>query len=120
MKNQIKRIIAVAILIIVLAIGGHYAYEQYNTNPRIEASNKIIEAKGIKLNDTDKGIVDEILKNDTDLEYAYITHSGNTVMLTVKFNKGIQDKAKYSKINKYMAEVRAQYKGKNINVKTMP
>ena len=70
-------------------------------------------------NDTDKALVYEILK-DSDLEYAYITHNGDTVMLTVKFTKGILDKDKYLKVSKYMDIVSAQYKDKNVNVTMIP
>jgi len=72
-----------------------------------------------KINDTDKNLVYEILK-DSDLEYAYITHNGDTVMLTVKFRKGIQDKDKYLKVSKYMDKVSAQYKDRNVNVTMIP
>ena len=72
-----------------------------------------------KTNDTDKALVYEILK-DSDLEYAYITHNGDTVMLTVKFTKGILDKDKYLKVSKYMDIVSAQYKDKNVNVTMIP
>ncbi|MFL0194308.1 hypothetical protein ACJDU8_01770 [Clostridium sp. WILCCON 0269] len=113
MKKQTK-IIAAVIIVIIVAVGGYYGYQKYNQH-----NTQILKYKGVKLNDTDKTIVDEVLKSN-DLEYAYITHNGSTVMLTVKFKKGIQSKDRYLKINKYMAQLKAYYKDKNINVKTMP
>lgn len=119
MRKQTK-IIAVLVLVIVVAIGGYYGYQKHNLNKRIHTSNRLMQDKGIKQNNTDKVIVDEILKNDTDLEYAYISHNDETIMLNLKFKKGMQDKDKYSKVSKYMEKIRAQYKGKNINATMIP
>ncbi|MFL0194322.1 hypothetical protein ACJDU8_01845 [Clostridium sp. WILCCON 0269] len=119
MKKQAK-IIAAVVLVIIVAIGGYYGYQKYGFNKRVQASDKIMEDKGIKPNNIDKAITDEILKIDPDLEYAYISHNGNTVMLTLKFKKGIQDKNKYSNVSKYMDKARAYYKGKNINAMIIP
>ncbi|MEY8764952.1 MULTISPECIES: hypothetical protein [Clostridium] len=72
--------------------------------------------KGIKQNNPDNFIVQGMMKNDNDLEYAYISHNGDeTVMLNLKFKKGIQNKDKYVKLSRYMKKVRAEYKGKNVN-----
>lgn len=119
MKKQ-TRIIAAIVLALVVIIGGYYGYQKYNLNKRVQTSDKMMKDKGIKQNNTDKSIVDEILKNDTDLEYAYISHNGETIMLNLKFKKGIQDKDKYTKVSKYMEKVRAQYKGKNVNATMIP
>lgn len=119
MKKQTKIVVAV-ILAIVVAIGGYYGYKKHNNNTKVQTSAKIMNYNGVKLNSKDKAIVDEILNNDTNLEYAYITHTGNTVMLTIEFKKGVQDKEKASAVDKYMKQLKAQYEDKNINVKTMP
>lgn len=113
MKKQTK-IIIVIIAVIVLAIGGYYSYQKNNFNKRLQASNKIMKDKGVKLNNTDKPIVNKILKGN-DLEYAYITHDDNTVTLALKFKKDMQDKEKYSKMNEYVDQLKTYYKGKTIN-----
>ncbi|UZQ49415.1 hypothetical protein [Clostridium kluyveri] len=119
MEKQAK-IIAAVVLVMIVTVGGYYCYQKYSFNKRIHTSNKMMQDKDIKQNNTDKAIVDEILKNDTDLEYAYISHNDETIMLNLKFKKGIQDKDKYSKVSKYMEKIRAQYKGKNINATMIP
>ncbi|BAH07795.1 hypothetical protein [Clostridium kluyveri] len=112
MKKQTKVIIIVAI--IVVAIGGYYSYQKNNFNKRSQASDKIMKDKGVKPNNTDKSIVNKILKDD-DLDYAYITHDDNNVTLALKFKKDMQDKEKYSKMNKYVDQLKTYYKGKTIN-----
>ncbi|APM40342.1 hypothetical protein [Clostridium kluyveri] len=119
MKKKTK-IIAAVVLVMIVAIGGYYCYEKYSLNKRIQTSNKIMQDKGVQQNNIDKAILDEIFKNDSDLEYAYISHNDETIMLNLKLKKGIQDKDKYSKISKYMDKLRAQYKGKNINATVIP
>lgn len=119
MKKQSKIILAVVIAGIVCG-GGYCSYQKYNLNKRIEISNKLIKDKGIKPSNVDKGIVDEILKSDNKLEHAYISHNGDTIMLNLKFKKGISDKDKYSKVSKYMDMVREKYKGKNVNTTIVP
>lgn len=119
MKKQTKTIAAV-VLVMVVIIGGYYGYQKHNLNKRIQTSNKMMKDKAIKQNNADKAIVDKILKNDADLEYAYISHNDETIMLNLKFKKEIQDKDKYSKVSKYMEKIRAQYKGKNVNATVTP
>ncbi|MCD3217532.1 hypothetical protein G8S55_09770 [Clostridium botulinum C] len=119
MKKQSKIILSVIIAGIV-CVGGYYGYQKHNLNKRIQVSNKLIEDKGIKPSNVDKGIVDEILKSDNKLEHAYISHNGDTIMLNLKFKKGISDKDKYSKVSKYMDMVRGKYKGKNVNTTIVP
>lgn len=119
MRKQTK-IIAAVVLAIAVAVGGYYFYQKYNFNKRLQTSDKMMKDKGIKQNNTDKAIVDEILKNDSDLEYAYISHNDKTVMLNLKFKKGIKDKDKYAKVSKYMDRLKAKYKGKNINAAIIP
>lgn len=114
MKKQTKVIIIVIVAIILVAIGGYYSYQKNNFNKRSQASDKIMKDKGVKLNNTDKSIVNKILK-DNDLDYAYITHDDNTVTLALKFKKDMQDKEKYSKMNKYVDQLKTYYKGKTIN-----
>ncbi|WP_333888196.1 hypothetical protein [Clostridium sp.] len=114
MKKQTKVIIIVIVVIILVSIGGYYSYQKNNFNKRSQASDKIMKNKGVKLNNTDKSIVNKILK-DNDLEYAYITHDDKTVTLALKFNKDMQDKEKYSKMNKYVDQLKTYYKGKTIN-----
>ncbi|AWI03118.1 hypothetical protein, partial [Clostridium drakei] len=119
MKKQTK-IIAAIVLALVVIIGGYYGYQKYSLNKRVQTSDKMMKDKGIKQNNTDKAIADEILKNDNDLEYAYISHNGETIMLNLKVKKGIQDKEKYTKVSKYMDKVRTQYKGNNVNATVIP
>lgn len=119
MKKQTK-ICVLIVLAVVLCIGGYFGYQKYSFNKRVQASDDIMKEKEVKQNDTDKTIVDDILKNDNDLEYAYISQNGDTVMLNLKFKKGIQDKDKYAKVSTYMDKVRAQYKDKNINASIIP
>ncbi|AWI03097.1 hypothetical protein, partial [Clostridium drakei] len=119
MKKQTK-VIAAIVLAVVIIIGGYYGYQKYSLNKRVQTSDKMMKDKGIKQNNTDKAIIDEMLNNDNDLEYAYISHNGETIMLNLKFKKGIQDKDKYAKVSKYMEKVRTQYKGKNINATMIP
>lgn len=114
MKKQTKVIIIVIVAIILVTIGGYYSYQKNNFNKRSQASDKIMKDKGIKLNNTDKSIVNKILKDD-DLDYAYITHDDNTVTLALKFKKDMQDKEKYSKMNKYVDQLKTYYKDKTIN-----
>lgn len=114
MKKQAKLISAI-VLAIIVSIGGYYAYQKYSLNKRVRASYKMRKDNGVKLNNTDKVIIDEILKNGTDLEYSYISHNGNTVMLTLKFKKSIKAEDRYSTVNKYMDKVRVHYKDKDIN-----
>lgn len=118
-KKQTK-IGIVIVLVVVLCVGGYYCYQKYSFNKRVQASESIVKEKEIKQNDTDKTIVDDILKNDSDLDYAYISQNGDTVMLNLKFKKGIQDKDKYAKVSTYMDKVRAQYKDKNVNATMIP
>lgn len=113
MKKQIEVIIVIVVIILV-AIGGYYSYQKNNFNKRSQASDKIMKDKGINLNNADKSIVNKILK-DNDLDYAYITHDDSTVTLALKFKKDMQDKEKYSKINKYADQLKTYYKGKTIN-----
>ncbi|NFO98837.1 hypothetical protein FDC62_11675 [Clostridium botulinum] len=119
MKKQSKIILAVVIAGIV-GVGGYYGYQKHNLNKRIEASNKLVKDKGIKPSDVDKDIVDKILKSDNKLEHAYISHNGDTIMLNLKFKKGISDKDKYSRVSKYMDMLREKYKGKNVNTTIVP
>ena len=119
-KTGIIATIVVAIVaIVVIAIGGYYGYSKYSLSKNIQTSNKIMKDKGVKQNDKDKAIVDDILKNDSSLEYAYVTHNDEAVILNIKFKNGIQDKEKFSKLGKYMDKVKSQYKGKNVNVTTI-
>lgn len=118
MKRQSK-IIFVIIAVLVVVIAGYYAYQKHDLNKRLQASDKILKAKGVKLNSTDKSITDKVLKDDNTLEYAYIKHNGNDVMLNLKFKDSIQEKDKYSKINKYLNEAKTYYKGKNVNVMSL-
>jgi len=121
LSKQTKIIfVIVLILILIVAIGGYYGYQRYNLNARVQESDKMMKANGIKQPSADKVIVDDILKNNSTLQYAYISHSGKTVMLTLKFNKGIQDKVKSANVSKYMDTVRAQYKGTNVNATVIP
>lgn len=119
MKKQTK-IIAAVILAVVVIVGGYYGYQKYSLNKKIQTSYNMMENKGTKMSSVDKTLVDEMLKNDSSLDYAYISHNSQTVMLNLKFKKGIQDKDKYSKVSKYMDKVRAKYKGKNINTTIVP
>lgn len=114
MKKQTKIIIIVIVAIILVAIAEYYSYQKNNFNKRSQASDKIMKDKGVKLNNTDKSIVNKILK-DNDLDYAYITHDDNTVTLALKFKKDMQDKDEYSKMNKYVEQLKTYYKGKPIN-----
>lgn len=115
MKKQTKIIIIIIVIVaVIVAIGGYYSYQKNNFNKRSQASDKIMKDKGVKLNNTDKSIVNKILE-DNDLDYAYITHDDNTVMLALKFKKDMQDKDKYSKMNKYVDQLKTYYKGKTIN-----
>lgn len=117
MRKQRKIAIA-TMLSIVVCVGGYLGYEKYSFNKRVQTSESMIKEKQIKNNDTDKAMVNDIL-NDKDLEYAYISPNGDTVMLTLKFKNGIQDKDKISKVSTYMDKVRAEYKGKNVNATTI-
>lgn len=119
MRKQSKIILGLVITGIVVG-GGYYGYQKHNLNKRIEISNKLIKDKGIKPSNIDKGIVDEILKSDNKLEHGYINHNGDTIMLNLKFKKGISDKDKYSRVSKYMDMVRKKYKGKNVNTTIVP
>lgn len=119
MRKQIKIILTI-VLIVVVFLGVYYGYQRYNLYKRVQTSDKMMKDKGAKSNNTDKAIVDNMLKNDSDLEYAYISHNDETIMLNLKFNSRIQDKDKYTKLSKYMDKVRAKYKGKNINVTVIP
>ncbi|WP_446898487.1 hypothetical protein ACSVC9_00740 [Clostridium sp. LBM24168] len=119
MKKRTK-IIAAAILAIVVAIAGYYFYQKYSLDKRVQTSDKMMKDKGIEQNNTDNSIVKDILKNDSDLEYAYISHNGETVMLNLKFKKSIQDKDKYARVSKYMDKLRGKYKGRNINAAMIP
>lgn len=119
MKKQYKMLIAI-VLVIIVAGGGYYCYQKYSLSKRMQASYGIMKDKGIQQNNTDNSIVKDILKNDSDLEYAYISHNGETVMLNLKFRKEIQDKHKYLKVSEYMEKIRAQYKGKNVNANMIP
>jgi archaellum component FlaF (FlaF/FlaG flagellin family) len=117
-KKQAK-IVAAIILLLVVVVGGYWGHQEYNQYKKVQASYTMTQKHGGTVNNTDKTIVNEVLKNN-DLEYAYITHSGNTVMLTIKFKTGIQDKIKSAQAIKYMAQLKSYYGDKNINVKTMP
>lgn len=119
MKKQSK-IIAGIVVVILVCGAGYYGYQKYNFNKRVQASESIMKEKNVKQTDTDKTISDDILKNDNDLEYAYISQNGDTVMLTLKFKKGIKDEDKYAKVSTYMEKVRAHYKDKNVNATTIP
>ncbi|NEZ47182.1 hypothetical protein FDF74_08160 [Clostridium niameyense] len=119
MKKQSKTVLVVIISILV-GVGAYCGYQKHNLNKRVEISNEIIKDKGIKNNNIYKGIVNEILKSDNKLEHAYISHNGDTIMINLKFKKGISDKDKYSKVTNYMDMVRGKYKGKNINTTIVP
>ncbi|GCD09747.1 hypothetical protein [Clostridium tagluense] len=116
MGKRIKIIIAVVITAVVISIGGYYAYPKYDLNKRMQASDKIMKEKKLKTNNTDKAIVSEILKSNTKIEYAYISHNDEDVILNLMFHKGIDDNDKVLKTSEYMSIVRKQYKGKGKNI----
>lgn len=125
MKKQTKIIAAILLAVVVLVLSmviieRYHSYQKHNFDKRVETSDKIMKDKGVKQNTKDKAIVDEILKDDNDLEYAYISHNDKTIMLNLKFKKEIKDKDKYAKVSKYMNKVRSQYKAENINATMIP
>lgn len=119
MKKKGKMILISILVVVGLIIVSYYVQEKSNLDKKVQLSDTIMKDKGITLNDNDKRIVTEILKDD-ELEYAYISHNNDTVMLSLMFKKGIQEKDMYSKVSKYTERVRQQYKEKNINGTIIP
>ncbi|MBW9173595.1 hypothetical protein K2F43_20625 [Clostridium estertheticum] len=119
MKKQTKILIGI-VTIVIIAIGGYLTYPKYDLNKRVQASAKMGKEKGITAISTDKDIVEKLLKNDTTLEYAYISYGVSNITLHLKFKAGIKEQDKSMKMSEYMEKVREQHKGKAIDGSIIP
>lgn len=116
MHNKKKALIVTLVLSISLLSGCNKAP---TPEQKIEKSNEIMKQEQIEPTEKDQEIIKEVAENK-DVEYSYVTHHEETVMLKIKFRKGLKDEERHKITAEYMDKVQTEYPDKNINVGIVP
>ncbi len=116
MENKKKALIATLVLSISILAG---CRNTPTPAEKIEKSNEIMKQEQIEPTEKDEKIIKEVAENK-DVEYSYVTHHEETVMLKIKFRSGLKDEERQKITGEYMDKLKAEYPDKNINVGIVP
>ncbi len=111
-----KALIATLVLSMTLLAGCNKAPTPAE---KIEKSNEIMQQEQIEPTEKDQKIIKEVAENK-DVEYSYVTHHEETVMLKIKFKEGLKDEERHKITGEYMDKLKTEYPDKNINVGIIP